>query len=272
MDTLICLDIDGTITDDRSSVPLEIRKYLKELILQGYTLFLETGRSFTFASQTLTEFDFPFYIAAQNGSIALKMPEKQEVFRRYLDRSFLYTIDQIFSREDKGYLVYSGYEKGDFFYFKKEHFSKEDLFYIEALQTREGVIGKHVTTFDKIDSFPLIKGIGSQEKMQELKNAFLQTDLFQVSLNKDPFKEDIELLLLTHKEVSKGFALQSLKKDLGIKRVIAAGDDDNDKSMLEVADIKIVIDSAPEKLKQMADILCPGPKDLGILSALKKVL
>ena len=49
-------------------------------------------------------------------------------------------------------------------------------------------------------------------------------------------------------------------------------DDENDLSMLKVADKKIVVNTAPSHLKTIADVICLPPKELGIIHALKEVL
>lgn len=54
--------------------------------------------------------------------------------------------------------------------------------------------------------------------------------------------------------------------------VIAGGDDENDASLFEIADISIAIEHAPEKIRQMAHLIAPPTKDLGILQALDAAL
>ena len=271
---MICLDIDGTITEDKFSVPEKTEKYLQELSEKGYPIFFETGRSFAFAMRSLEKFSFPYYISPQNGSVILQMPEKKEIFKKYLDRSNLNIIEEVFSENCTDFFIYSGYEKKDCCYYRKQNFSKIELEYIASVQDREHAYWIPVDNFDDgmFSSFPLIKGFGPRKAMELLKEKLNQTSLFQVSLNKDPFIESYYLLLITHKEVSKGSALMALKEKLGVKRVIAAGDDDNDKSMLLKADIKIVINTASQDLKSLADVIALRPNEYGIINALKEVL
>jgi hypothetical protein len=54
--------------------------------------------------------------------------------------------------------------------------------------------------------------------------------------------------------------------------VIAAGDDENDISLLNAADTKIAMSHAPEALQQVADFIAPPTKDCGIIKALQLAL
>jgi hydroxymethylpyrimidine pyrophosphatase-like HAD family hydrolase len=56
------------------------------------------------------------------------------------------------------------------------------------------------------------------------------------------------------------------------EKVITAGDDENDMSLFQVADIKIAMSHAPERLKEKADLIAPPTQDCGIIHALEMVL
>ena len=78
----IALDIDGTITLDKYSVPKPVVQYLRHLHEEGWNIAMATGRPFAFGSIALSEFDFPYIFLAQNGSIAIEMPSKKILFKK----------------------------------------------------------------------------------------------------------------------------------------------------------------------------------------------
>ena len=67
----IALDIDGTITLDKYSVPQPVIDYLGSLSRSGWRIALATGRPYAFASMALSKFDFPYVFLVQNGSAGL---------------------------------------------------------------------------------------------------------------------------------------------------------------------------------------------------------
>lgn len=271
----IALDIDGTITSDKYSVPEEVVQYLKDLQASGWEIALATGRAFAFASLAVAGFNFPFFLLAQNGSVVLQMPGRELVFKKYLSYQAIASVEEAYQGVSADFLVYSGYDKGDCFYWRASRFSSEDLLYVEELKKREKEQGVAVEAFDPIQlaRFPLIKCFGLQERMEGVAKRLRAKSHFQVAHIRDMFYENYEILLVTSEQASKGLSLQELFRRMGRgEKVIAAGDDENDLSLLQMADVKIAMPHAPESLKKIADLIAPPVKELGILTALKKVL
>lgn len=265
----IALDIDGTITLERYSVPEEVVAYLRSLSTQGWQIALATGRPFTFASYALSQFDFPYIFLAQNGSLALEMPEKKELFKRYLTDQAIPLVEKAYEGCEADFVIYAGYEKGDFGYFRPERFSPEYLEYLEEIQKRQKEPWQAVKQFE-ISSFPLIKCFGGTVQLRKVQERLVATHLFQIAMIRDPFVKDTSMLLVTDKRASKGLALQELFRQKGRgSRVVAAGDDENDISLLKAADIKIAMPHAPERLRKLADFIAPPTRERGILHALQ---
>lgn len=271
----IALDIDGTITAEKHRIPDNVVSYLRSLARDGWKIVLATGRSFSFATSTLSQFDFPFLLLPQNGSIALQMPERRVLFRRYLSSHVLPILDRAFEGTGTDYLVYAGYEKGDFCYWRPSRFSEKDLAYLLALQSREKKNWQAVDPFDPLilDQFPLIKCFGPPRQMKKIAEYLRQSSLFEVAQIRDPFNEAYCLLLITDRLATKGSGLKHAGELLGRGEiVIAAGDDENDLSLLQNADIKIAMPHAPDPLKVIADLIAPPVEEEGIIHALQIAL
>lgn len=265
----IALDIDGTITLEKYSVPDEVTAYLRSLAADGWRIAMATGRPYAFASRALSTFDFPYYFLAQNGSAVLEMPGKKLLFKRYLTESAIEVVEKAYEGIDSDFLIYSGYETGDFCYFRPHRMAEEDLRYIEDLKKRQKEEWKPVDRF-AIDSFPLIKCFGPLPRMNKVAERLRKSGRFQVTMIRDPFDENSMIILVTEKNASKGLSLEELfrKKGRG-GLVIAAGDDENDLSLLKAADVKIAMAHAPEALQDAADYIAPPTKEYGIIKALQ---
>ena len=93
---------------------------------------------------------------------------------------------------------------------------------------------------------------------------------FEVAKIRDPFEAGTYILLVTDSKASKGLSLSRVLQLKGRgATVIAAGDDENDISLLNVADIKIAMAHAPESLQQVATFIAPPTEELGIIHALQ---
>lgn len=269
----IALDIDGTITLEKTSVPYSVIDCLRSYQKEGWQIVFATGRPFAFTMQAFSNFDFPYFLILQNGSATVSMPERQMVNRSYLPVSCIQWIEKAYNGVDGDFLIYSGIERGDFCYYRPHRFQSKEKIYLEQLQKRQKESWKEVNDFKsiQIDSFPLIKCFGTLDQMSFLASRL--NDHFQTSLIQDPHEKNTTLLLITASNVTKGKALKFLLTKYGRgSKVIAAGDDLNDISLLEQADVKIAMPHSPDALKNLATFIAGPTKDLGIIHALKRAI
>lgn len=270
----IALDIDGTITLDKYSVPQQVVAFLRSLSLDGWQIVLATGRPLAFASLALRSFDFPYLFLAQNGSLALEMPAQTVLFKKYISAQEIPLLESAYEGIDSDFLIYAGYEKGDFCYWRPHRFSSDELAYIAEIQNRQKERWEAIESFAHlpIGQFPLVKCFGSEGRMNKVAERLRETGRFQVAKIRDPFT-DYFLLLVTDRLASKGSSLQQLFTLKGRNGpVIAAGDDENDLSLLAAADIKIAMSHAPAVLQQAADMIAPPTQQQGIIQALQMAM
>jgi HAD superfamily hydrolase (TIGR01484 family) len=267
----IALDIDGTITDKSHHVPPQVVQFLHDLESSGWELVFITGRTFSFGSTALKEFNFPYYLAVQNGADILFMPHKELVSRHYLDNQVIPVLEQAYRGEKEDFLVYAGFERGDFCYYRPERFSPSMTEHVHKIMSYSPEPWKAVDNFrfEKPIAFPLVKCLGTKDAMLRINGLLQSIPEIEATMIRDPLGEGIYLNLVTAKQATKGNALQRIKEVIGDGGpVIAAGDDLNDISMLEHADVKIVMASAPSEMLQMATIIAEG--EHGIIEALTK--
>ncbi len=269
----IALDIDGTITDQLHHVPPEICSYLKSLHDKGWQLIFITGRTFSFGYSVLHVLDFPYFLAVQNGADILLMPEQSLISRCYLPGDMVSSLEKIYTNQQEDFIVYAGFEKGDFCYYRPSRFSKELMEHLEKIKAFSPEPWRAVESFEfaKHDAFPLIKCLGTESMMQSINQALHAVRGVCATMIRDPLAEGVYLNLVTDEKATKGNALQRAIEKIGKKGlVIAAGDDRNDISMLKRADVRIVMETAPIEMHADATILAKSATQFGIISALEE--
>ncbi|HEY2811316.1 MAG TPA: HAD family hydrolase [Rhabdochlamydiaceae bacterium] len=270
----IALDIDGTITDDTHCVPRAVVDYLHSLQEQGWQVMFITGRSLSFAAHALHVFEFPYYLAVQNGADILHMPSKRLVARYYLDHQVIPEMKKLYAEIPEDFIVYAGYERGDFCYYRPKKFSSHLLAHLHKIMPLSNEPWKEVNTFifPSEETFPLIKCLGKKTEMEKVAQELQSMPHVACTLIRDPLDHDrIYLNLVTHEKATKGKALLCAMEEYAEKgAVIAAGDDLNDISMLEVADFKIVMQNAPVQMHSLAHFLAKKGNEMGIIEALEK--
>lgn len=271
----IALDIDGTITDKTHMIPDGVASYFKTLSDKGWQFLFVTGRMFSFAMTTLTKLDFPYYLAVQNGADLLKMPDKKRVGRSYLTIDVVHFLDDLYQGQKEDFLVYAGYEKGDFCYYRPKRFSQKMLTYFDELKRLCFEPWRELDSFDihEQSTFPLIKCIGGKETLEVFDQKLLAIEGIKTSIIRDPIDPSYYLILITHKDANKGTAVKKLMQEFSLPSpVITGGDDNNDIPLLKVGDVKIAMDGAPEALLNLADVIAPPADRSGIIPAIEEAI
>jgi len=276
MKGLIALDIDGTITADHNDLAPDVATFLEKLSLDGWLLMFITGRPFLWGYEVLQHLHFPYYFAVQNGAIILQMPSKKTVLKKYLDQSVLPAMDLICADEDSDYVIYTGFENDDICYYRPQKFAPELLKYV---QNRFTVLKEKWIPLDSYDKLPVkefasVKCFGNEKSAKRICDKIEKMIGLHAPLNKDPFdRTPMYVVQATHQEVSKGYALLDMKKLLNYQGVtIAAGDDNNDRSMLKVADIRVVMSTAPKDMLETAHVIAPPATEKGIIKGLQQAI
>lgn len=275
MKGVIALDIDGTITSQHHAIPSDVVEYLNMLAEDGWQIIFITGRTFLWGYQVLQFLPFHYHLAVQNGAIILEMPSRKIISKKYLHKEIIPVMEQICRGEATDFVIYCGYEYQDLCYWRPSRFSDTLLRYLQRRTTNLKESWESVSEFNSLDlaDFPAVKCFGHYEPSLRIA-AKIEQDLgLNVPIIRDPYDENYFLIQATHPMINKGEALKNFIKITGYSGVmIAAGDDNNDRTMLAAAHIKIVMESAPKDMQAQADIIAPPATENGIISGLSQAL
>lgn len=222
--------------------------------------------------QALSKLDFPYFLATQNGADIISMPENKLLQSHYLDKKVALKLQDIYTSYPEDFIVYSGFERNDFCYFRPNKYSEKRLEDVLKFQKTCSTNWVEVDDFKEVVQvkFPMIKCIGIASEFKDIEKELLKTFDLTISCIKNPKSPELDLLLITDQKASKCQAVQFLMDSYNLKRpLIAAGDDYNDASNLKLADIAIVMETAPKQLLSIADIIAKDSKSDGIIEAMK---
>ncbi|MDX8430605.1 MAG: HAD family hydrolase [Candidatus Algichlamydia australiensis] len=269
---VLALDIDGTLSGSDHHIPDGVAHFLKDLS-HDWEIFLITGRSFTFAETTITKLEFPFYLAVQNGADIMRMHDKSLLLRNYIDGETLKNLDELLHDEPEDFLLYSGYDLGDYCYYRPKRFSEGLLDHFEELKRFSPTDWHEIESLQikEQQAFPLVKYFGKEADAFRVQDKIATIKNLTVSVIRDPLNPDYHMAMITHVDANKGTSLKKLLTHAGMHGpIIAAGDDNNDEPMLNLADCKIVMGTAPPHLLRTADIVAAASTEMGIIDALQK--
>ncbi|NGX39078.1 MAG: putative phosphatase [Chlamydiae bacterium] len=271
---ILALDIDGTLTHRLDWIDPKVVEALTRYAKEGWTIAFITGRAFSFVEKKILGFfPFPYLLGVQNGADILSMPEKKLLNRSYFSGDIVPQIDRAYEGHPGDFIIYSGLDLGDFCYFRPERFSKQELDYLKVLEELGGGPWKSSDFFfDSTQLFPQIKCFGKRAMIRSLFEELVLNEQIEICMLRDPIDPSLYLNLITSPKANKGAAIQFLRRACNADIVIAAGDDGNDLKMLREADVSIAIETAPEEVKESADLIAKRPRELGILPALEEAI
>lgn len=226
---LIMSDFDGTLT--KGGIPPENCEAIRRFQAEGGIFTLCSGRSHTHFDQ-YREFIVPNApICAYNGALIVDT-----------DGSFLF--ESFISRE--ALLV------------ARELVARGAITSRVCLYTKEDGVPTQCALQDFVDNFEkhavmhhykiVLVGANEEETLaaQKLAESLLPEDYFAVR----SWPVGLEIL---KRSASKGEALKFMKKRLGARLTVAAGDYENDAEMLVAADIGYAVENAVPSVKAVAD-------------------
>jgi hydroxymethylpyrimidine pyrophosphatase-like HAD family hydrolase len=275
MKGIIALDIDGTITTEMHSMPREVVEFLNSLAQEGWRIIFITGRTFTWGYEVLNCLPFAYDVAVQNGAILLQMPSRKILSKKYLNTTIFPAMNTICCDEPSDFVLYGGFETNDQCFYRPDYFSSDLLTYV---QTRTMTLKENwypVDSYDEVslEEFPSIKCFGRYDSALRISQKIEGSLGLHAPIIRDPFDETYYVIQATHPDINKGQALQDFIRLTGHKGIIiAAGDDNNDLSMLAVADVKIIMATASEEVRKYGDIIAPPASEYGIIAGLKEAI
>lgn len=256
---IVALDIDGTVLSRNQNPSPSLITTLSLLEKEGWKILFATGRTVAWSLHHLKNLPFPFYLAAFNGAALLSYPEGKKIHVATLLKKDILGLSLYVDRF--GVVAYE-LEGEERVFVARQPCSP---FIQEHLKRRKALQKESWVEFGSAQELPQVEFGSLRFFLQKGEESFLQSAIegsseLSAFIMKDSFHEDVRIVQVTAKGVSKGSALKYLcKKFSPVLGTIAAGDDSNDVNLLEMADIGIAVGDAPQELRKIAYSTASSP-------------
>ncbi len=238
---LVIADIDGTLVEN-NHISEQTLKTIQQLRSDGITFTVATGRHFTASIPIIERLGVQEPVICSNGAY-LGLPSKNQVIQEIcINQDIVKDAIDLISQNGSDFLLYTT---------KRIVATKQAK---EKLESRIGSIPAFVIGFEEIMDY-ILEGVvkiliieTDDIKFEKLYNHFQENnDISIVSSNKN-------FLDIGSRYSSKGNALLQLCKyyNISSNEVLAIGDQENDRSMLEAAGVGVAMGNASAKLKEFA--------------------
>jgi Cof subfamily protein (haloacid dehalogenase superfamily) len=260
---LVVADVDGTLVERGGDVPPEAREAIRRFREAGGTFVLATGRPLPGVLHYLEELGIEEPAIILNGAQVYDRKRGQVVYHRSLSREVTVRAVELSGRFDlEPFLYYDGqvYVRGPGP--RVSHYEKKDRLVCRPVgDLRALALEREEGAAKMLFIGPVKEGFALGEALRE--------EGFALHV----VQSDADFVEILAPGTSKGAALRWLMGRLGIPReeVMAIGDQQNDRELLEEAGCGVAVANAVEELKGVASLVTRAPLGWGVAEALARV-
>ena len=271
---LIAIDIDGTLLDSRGGLPRRNRRAVRRAVDAGLQVVLATGRTYHHALPIAAELAGDPVLIVSNGALT-KTAGGDTLASRLLPRTAARAVVTalrprrqgvavIFDRPDARQYLYDGV---DWSHPQRAWYYERNREFMTRAEPIEGALTEDPVQVSYTGGVADMRALAADVRRLPAAGALA------VTLTEYPAR-DFSLLDLTAGGCSKGAALAVRAQRLGIDRreVMAAGDNLNDREMLEFAGAPVVMGNAVAPLRARGWPLTASHDDCGLADAIERML
>ena len=260
--TLYVTDLDGTFLRSDTSISDYTVRTINRLIDERGVLFTyATARSFASAFPLVKKLDLRCPAITFNGAFIVDPRTGERLVENgYSEKSRAIAVD-FFLSENIAPLVYSninGEERVSYLETRMENIQA----YVDARRNDKRM--RPVREFKALfEGEPFYFTIINPDDITALDKVFTAENGFARNVQKDTYDDYYWYEIYNH-TASKANAVLQVKQLVGADKVVCFGDNLNDISMIEAADIGVAVSNAHDELKKAADIIIDDNNSDGV--------
>ncbi len=242
MKYLITIDIDGTLKRSDRSISRRTKKVIKELTKQGHVIAICSARprysSFKVAEEVLAS----CYLISSNGTEIYDSIKHKLIFSEYIPKD----ICKIIYNETKKLNIRTLFTCKNTEYATK--FIRNNSQVLLTDDNLDELFNQNIKQIMVIDE--------NIDAVREYKDRISNIKEIYV-VDKFGEKDEYMSFSVISSKASKGHALKILAEYLNIpmENTIAIGNDNNDISMIKIANVGVAVENASDDLKKCADVI-----------------
>ncbi len=261
---LVVFDLDGTLLTREQSLSPFTCETLSKLEAAGIAYTIATGRTRLAAEPCIQNHRFPHVQIFKNGIEEWNPHTQSYRHRCLLSRLEIEETLALFENEDVTPFIFCLEKDGSQSVYHpplKNH----------LCNTIFGELGRYedlsLNPLYKLHKDTLITNIsamGSPDAASRIVTSTHSSPHLIAYSGGGIYQKDAYWIDIHHRKACKGTAIEALKKELGLSKIICFGDGDNDLSMFEAADESYAMDNASKNVKEAATKVIGHHNDDGV--------
>lgn len=253
---ILFTDMDGTLLDSDKQVSDSLRQLIRQMIAAGNRLVLNSGRTQSSIEKAMRRIDLSFpgmLIISTNGNAVYDCDTKQFLFEKTVPMDIAQGVIDLAHKHGLHIQSYTDS------HVVCEHDNAELAFYKKGTGMDAVLSDDIMKTVGKAPCKLLAVNLESRSRLEPLRNEVLEKygDTITALYSCDQYLEFFD------KTAGKGNALRYVCDylDVPLSDAVAAGDAENDISMLEAAGIGVAMANADPQVKEHADYITEHDND-----------
>lgn len=258
---LIAVDLDGTLKAEGQPVTPRVRAALQQAQACGVRVVMATGRMFRTAYPFTQELSLTDPVVCDQGATIWDLQKKHILVEKRIP---LELVRELLAFVDGNLTLLACVD--------------EEFYTARLTQDAVTFAGKYADEHLHTVADLVSCAASGLQKIVFVNDPDVSSTLFQ-SLQKR-FGETLQVVQsypryveLTHRDASKGKAIAWLAEQWGIPReqVMAFGDQDNDRSMIEWAGLGVAMGNAIESVRAAAKLMAPSAEEDGVAEVIERL-
>lgn len=239
---LVACDLDNTLLTDKKQISKKSLKFIRKFVARGNYFVICTGRPISSAIDFYNVINLDMPVISDNGGL-ITFPMKNEKIEFAID---LKLFKELLTKTDEYIITAFCNSKEKLFIQNRPDVPKWLMHYLPETQIIEGHL------LDIIDINPLLPNIWVKDGCYDNFIEVLDGYKDEIGYRYWGFYVGRHSFELFSTKASKGLAMNYLKELYNCDTTIAFGDQFNDSSMIEMADIGVAMINSIDELKQIA--------------------
>ena len=270
---LICVDMDGTLLNDKHDISTRNKETLKKAVDKGVQVAISTGRIFSSADYFAELVGIKTDLISCNGAYVRNRLTNEVIYTNALTSEQVLKVNDIIQGHDFKIFYYTyntvivdSALPEDHTYNLTNKLVSDDRkikFFIssdikEITEKYDNKIVKIICIDNSDDKTTLLKCKESISKFSDIEIVSSSNNNFEIM----------------QKDVSKGNAAKILSKKLNIKpeEIMCIGDNENDLSMIKFAGLGVAMGNGSDAVKKCADYVTDTNVNDGVAKAIEKFI
>lgn len=258
--TLYATDLDGTLLNTDKNIPEKAVQTLNKLIDSGVLFTYATARSFSSAAPLVKKLKLSCPAVTFNGVFVIDPATGEHLAENVFSEEAFQTAVDFFNKHKLAPLVYSYIDGRERVSYLTDRYSdvksyvssRQDDKRLRAVNSREELF------MGKVFYFTLLNPDISQEMLYEI---FSRDNGFALNIMEDTYEKGIFWYEIFSRNASKANALTQVMELTHADRLVCFGDNTNDISMIQAADVGVCVANSCNELKELADAIIGSCND-----------